>query len=105
MPLLLSLVVLLPLLPGVVLTYLAGRSGEPAHRGLAAWIAGIVSLLALLLLIQMAPAVFAGQTLLLHADWVPQVGLNIGFRLDGLSLLFAILITGIGVLIVLYTGY
>ena len=105
MPLLLSLVVLLPLLPGVVLTYLAGRSGEPARRGLAAWIAGIVSLLALLLLIQMAPAVFAGQTLLLHADWVPQVGLNIGFRLDGLSLLFAILITGIGVLIVLYAAY
>ena len=32
-------------------------------------------------------------------------GLNIGFRLDGLALLFALLITAIGVLIVLYAAY
>ncbi|MGV3569741.1 MAG: monovalent cation/H+ antiporter subunit A [Ramlibacter sp.] len=105
MPLLLAFVVLLPLLPGVVLTYVAGRSMEPARRRLAAWIAGGVAALALLLLLQMAPAVFAGQTLLLQLEWLPQAGLNLGFRLDGLSLLFGILITAIGVLIVLYAAY
>jgi multicomponent K+:H+ antiporter subunit A len=105
MPALLAVVVLLPLLPGVVLTYLAGRSGAPARRSLAAWLAATVSLGCLVLLLAMAPAVFGGETLLLHAPWVPDAGLNIGLRLDGLALLFALLITGIGVLIVLYAAY
>src|SRR5690606_19697737 len=46
-----------------------------------------------------------GRTLLMHLDWVPDIGLNIGFRLDGLSLLFALLITAIGVLVILYAAY
>ncbi len=36
--------------------------------------------------------------------WVPAVGVNLSFLLDGLSLLFALLISGIGVLIVIYAG-
>ena len=36
--------------------------------------------------------------------WVPSLGLSLSFRLDGLSLLFAILITGIGALVVLYAA-
>src|SRR5690606_5109945 len=31
-----------------------------------------------------------------HISWVPSLGVNFDFRLDGLSLLFALLITGIG---------
>lgn len=105
MPSLLALVVLAPLLPGVVLTYLVGRSWTPARRRWAAWIAGAVTLLCLLVLLQMAPAVFDGRTLLLQAQWLPEAGLNIGLRLDGLALMFALLITGIGALIVLYAAY
>ncbi|TNF56066.1 MAG: monovalent cation/H+ antiporter subunit A, partial [Burkholderiales bacterium] len=37
--------------------------------------------------------------------WVPEIGLNLGFRLDGLSLMFAGLIMGIGLLIILYASY
>lgn len=40
------------------------------------------------------------------APWVPELGLTLSFRLDGLGALFAVLITGIGALVVLYTeGY
>ncbi|MBU9713371.1 Na+/H+ antiporter subunit A [Evansella tamaricis] len=35
--------------------------------------------------------------------WVPRVGINFSIYLDGLSLLFALLITGIGTLVVLYS--
>jgi len=35
-------------------------------------------------------------------NWIPQLGLNISFMLDGLSIAFALLITGIGVLVFLY---
>ncbi|WP_308915372.1 hydrogen gas-evolving membrane-bound hydrogenase subunit E [Jannaschia sp. LMIT008] len=37
-------------------------------------------------------------------DWVPSLGVEIGFLLDGLSLTFALLITGIGTLITLYSS-
>jgi multicomponent K+:H+ antiporter subunit A len=41
----------------------------------------------------------------IHYPWLTQWGLDISFRLDGLAFLFAILIIGIGLLIVLYTVY
>ena len=39
-------------------------------------------------------------------DWVPGLGIQLAFRLDGLSLLFALLVTGIGALVLIYgAGY
>lgn len=38
-------------------------------------------------------------------EWVPELGISISFYLDGLSLLFGLIITGIGAGIFLYTGY
>jgi multicomponent Na+:H+ antiporter subunit A len=45
-----------------------------------------------------------GATLFQHINWVPSLGLNVEFRLDGLSLLFSLLITGIGALIFIYVS-
>lgn len=44
----------------------------------------------------------AGQTFSSHYAWVPSAGINLDFHLDGLSLLFCLLITGIGSLVFLY---
>ncbi|WP_010531063.1 Na+/H+ antiporter subunit A [Lentibacillus jeotgali] len=38
-------------------------------------------------------------------NWIPSLGVNFDFHLDGLSLLFALLISGIGTLVVLYSIY
>lgn len=38
-----------------------------------------------------------------HIPWVPQYNINLDFRADGLSLMFALLISAIGTLIYLYT--
>ena len=38
-------------------------------------------------------------------EWIPDLGLNLSFYLDGLSLLFGLIITGIGAGIFLYAGY
>ena len=52
------------------------------------------------------PGVSAGVPLLFSAEWIPRLGVNFALRLDGLSLLFSLLISGIGVLVVLYShGY
>jgi multicomponent Na+:H+ antiporter subunit A len=37
-------------------------------------------------------------------QWVPSLGINLDFNLDGLSLLFSLLITGIGSLVFIYTA-
>src|SRR5690606_35340676 len=48
------------------------------------------------------PVVANGTTITQHLSWVPSLGVNFDFRLDGLSLLFALLITGIGTAIFFY---
>lgn len=48
------------------------------------------------------PTIAGGTNLVQHLDWVPSLGVNLDFRLDGLSLLFALLITGIGTAIFFY---
>ncbi len=96
----LSLAVLTPFL-GAILAAWVSRLGR-LH---AAWMAGAVTLLALAWLSPLASAPFAGQTVIERFSWLPAVGLDLAFRLDGLSLLFALMILGIGLLIVLYARY
>ena len=48
------------------------------------------------------PVVANGTNVIQHLPWVPTLGVNFDFRLDGLSLLFALLITGIGTAIFFY---
>lgn len=50
------------------------------------------------------PAVTQGQTFLEVLPWMPSLGLSLSFYIDGLSLLFVLLITGIGSFIVLYAS-
>ncbi len=82
---------------------IAGLSNE--RRRTAAWVAGAVALAGGALVVLCAPAVFAGEVLRWRIDWLPQLGLALGFRVDGWAWLFALLILGIGALIVLYAAY
>ena len=93
-------IVLLPFL-GAPFAAMISRLGR-LH---AAWFAGVINLLAISLLLPQAVAVFDGQTLLSRFEWIPVLGLDLVFRLDGLSLLFALLILGIGFLIIIYARY
>lgn len=45
-----------------------------------------------------------GSYLMFSYSWVPSLDINLDFRLDGLSMLFALMITGIGSLVFLYTA-
>ena len=50
------------------------------------------------------PGVAAGEASQAVYPWVPGLGLELAFYLDGLSLLLALLISGIGAFVVLYAG-
>ena len=52
----------------------------------------------------MIPAVSGGEVLVWEMAWLPQQGVDLDFVVDGLSLLFALLITGIGAFIFLFAG-
>ena len=54
---------------------------------------------ALSALITLLPTVLGGRPVMGGWAWIPGVGLNVTLRLDGLALLFALLILGIGVLV------
>ncbi len=69
--------------------------------------AALVALLPLLLFVTMAlqaPGVAAGADMQESRHWVPSLGISASFRLDGLSLAFALLITGIGTAVFLYAS-
>lgn len=76
---------------------LATRLGRRVFLVLAATLAGALVVIAVLSI-----EVFAGSTLVEHVEWVPQLHLHITLRLDPLSALFAILVTGAGALVLLY---
>ena len=92
--------VLVPFLGAALVAHVSRRG-----RVTAAWAAGAVTLASLLWLAPSFRLPFAGETLVQQHDWLPALGLNLAFRLDGLALLFAGLILGIGLLIVLYARY
>lgn len=52
----------------------------------------------------MIPTVSGGGTVAWEIGWLPQQGISLGFFVDGLSLLFALLITGIGSFILLFAS-
>ena len=72
---------------------------------LAAWLAGIAALFGCACLAYLAPVVFSGEIVRWSIEWLPTLGLRFGFRMDGLAWMFALLIVGIGALVVLYAAY
>ncbi|MFM9859125.1 monovalent cation/H+ antiporter subunit A [Pseudoxanthobacter sp. M-2] len=84
---------------------LAAALLETHARNAAAWLAGAVTLIAVLLLAALYPRVTDGGVVSLDIAWVPQLGLQFGLRLDGFSWMFGVLVTGIGLLVVLYARY
>ena len=70
----------------------------------AGWILAIVPAALFAALLTTIPEVAAGHPVKLAIDWVPSLDLQLSFLIDGLGLVFALLITGIGTFIVLYAG-
>jgi len=97
----LTTLVLLPFVAAMILGLCA-----PADRVAQMMIAGGASAVCLGLLLVAAPTVLAGTPLSAKVTWVPALGLDASLWLDPLGLLFAGLILGIGLLVVVYAhGY
>ncbi len=91
-----------------VLPFVGSALSSALHttaRTSAAILAGTFTGLSLAATIALYPQVAGGEVFKYTVTWLPSIGLDISLRLDGVSWLFALLITGIGALIVLYARY
>ena len=96
----LALIAALPFI-GALLPGLMIRAGRAA----CAWSVAAATGCAFILLMTMAPAVFRGEVIQAQIQWLPILGLNANFFLDGLGFMFATMILGIGLLIILYARF
>jgi len=70
----------------------------------AGWILAIIPASIFIYLLNFVEPMTQKKFISTSLEWIPSYGLNFSFFLDGLSLTFALLISGIGTIIVIYSG-
>ena len=83
----------------VIAPFIVNRLGAAAG-----WIVGALPATLFVSFAAKIPAVRNGELATESRPWVEPIGVDFAFRLDGLSLLFALLILGIGTFIAIYAG-
>ncbi len=78
-------------------------SPQGASQAFAGWISVALASALFALFWQALGPIGAGEVLRFERPWVPSLGISLSFLIDGLSLTFALLITGIGALVMLYS--
>lgn len=73
-------------------------------RGATGWLLAIFPSILFAYFLRSVEVIAGGDALRVYYPWVASLGINLSFYLDGLSLLFGLLITGIGALVLVYTG-
>ncbi len=92
--------ILIPLLAAALLFTLPDAARLRATALAAGGMLGVFALV-----VALAPAVLDGEIARSQATWLPALGLSWHVRIDGLAWLFALLVSGIGALVVLYAHY
>ncbi|HEX7079709.1 MAG TPA: monovalent cation/H+ antiporter subunit A [Gammaproteobacteria bacterium] len=97
---LLTLIAALPFLGCAAAALLPAKA-----RNAAAWLAGAVAIACTVLVAGLYPEVTSGGVVRTVVPWLPQLGLDLHFRMDGFAWLFALLVSLMGALVVLYARY
>lgn len=69
------------------------------------WLLALFPLMAFVSLLFLNGQIPPYGAVIFSVPWIPALGLNFSLYLDGLSSMFALMVTGIGILVVIYTGY
>lgn len=96
---------LVAVLSGFILSFLAIPVTRVGRR-YAGWIIALLPLALTIYFGSFIQQIQDGDIVKLSYNWVPSLDISLSFYLDGLSLLFALLISGIGTIVVIYaSGY
>jgi len=74
-------------------------------RNAEAWLAGLIALVCVVLVAALYPDVANGGVVRFDMPWAPALGLQFTLRMDGYAWLFALIVSGMGALVVLYARY
>jgi NADH:ubiquinone oxidoreductase subunit 5 (subunit L)/multisubunit Na+/H+ antiporter MnhA subunit len=74
----------------------------PRRAGVVSWVGPLVPLVSLGAVVWLSFTLPSGPEVVVLADWIPSLGVRLDFLLDGLSLFYALVVTGIGVLVFFY---
>ena len=96
----LALLVVLPFIASALAALLPSDA-----RNRESTLAGLVALGCALQTAWFFPQVAQGEVIRQQVVWLPSLGLDLSFRMDGFAWLFCMLVLGIGALVVLYARY
>ncbi len=91
----------------LILPFLAAAVAPALTKALkhnAAWLLALAPAFVFVHFLRYAARIADGAAITGGYAWIPSLGVDFSWYLDGLSLVFALLISGIGTLIVLYSG-
>ncbi len=94
---------LIAILTGFIFSFFLVFAGR-YMKGKLAILSALVPLGLFIYFLQFAGRIADGEVISQTFAWVPSFGVNLGFTLDGLSLIFCLMITGIGFLVFAYTA-
>ncbi len=96
-----AIIIAIPFILALLMA-VAGRRVQAAQQG---WLLlGVMAVLFILLLSRLPlPDGQPAQTF--NLPWIPEIGLEFSLYIDGLALVFAILVTGVGAVVVFYAGH
>ena len=96
-----SVAILIPFLAAILVPFIYKRIPQ-INIG---WFVIIVPIILFIGLARYIPAIAGGEKYIKTISWIPSAGINFTTHLDGLSMIFGLLITGIGSLVILYSIY
>ncbi|WP_336824779.1 Na+/H+ antiporter subunit A [Sporosarcina sp. USHLN248] len=99
--LLLSIIIFIPFLAALFIPFIHKKIPNK-HIG---WVVLVVPLFLFIALCKYITAIANGETFIHTIKWIDSAGINFTTYLDGLSLIFGLLITGVGTLVILYSIY
>jgi multicomponent Na+:H+ antiporter subunit A len=94
---------LLAVLSGFIVALLAPILGTRL-RGAIGWVLALFPATLAVYFASLLPQAAAGAPLAVSYPWVADLGISLSLRADGLNLLFALLVSGVGALVVCYAG-
>lgn len=93
--------IFIPFLAAILIPFIYKRN----PRINIGWFVLVVPVFLFIGLVRFIPRIAGGDTIINTVSWIPSAGINFSTYLDGLSLIFGLLITGVGSLVILYSIY
>ncbi|MFC0473986.1 Na+/H+ antiporter subunit A [Robertmurraya beringensis] len=98
----LHMTILIPILFTMLVPFLYKKFTPRIHTG---WFVLFVPMGLFIYLFSFIPEISNGNTILSTITWIPSYGIDFTTYIDGLSLMFGLIIVGIGTLVVFYSIY